>query len=167
MKTADLITEARKQVSATEVDAFVKGAKWVMDSIHGDNVNIVLEDQLPCGAIVLERFSNGSPKLVLGPNLGSLGQSDAKKIANNGLWELPTAERIEQIYDCHTEVFEQLYRNGEECLMTSSTKQHGSWTNQVVLNCRKGYTCSTIPGWTPYPVRAILDLGRKKRNIYD
>ena len=42
MKQDDLIQEARKHVSSSEIDAFVEGAKWIMESIFAENINIVL-----------------------------------------------------------------------------------------------------------------------------
>lgn len=159
MKTNEILLEAKKQVALSEVDAFVKGAKWILESIHEKDVRIVLEDILPYGAYVIERFPNGSPKVVLGPNLGNLGQYDAKKAANKGLWALPSVEQLESIYEKNPEVFKLLHKNGERNIMTSSTERNGSWMNQMVFECKTGKSCQTIPGNAPYPTRAILYLG--------
>lgn len=159
MKHNDLIEEARKQVTPSEIDAFVKGAKMIMESIYAENVNIVLEDLLPQDSIVLERFSNGSPKVILGPNLGILSQAEAKRVANKGLWRLPTEDQLMKYYNRHESVFHRLFQNGEEHLMSCSTGTNWGYTNPKILHCKDGHTTQIVPNYTPYPVRGIIDLG--------
>lgn len=160
MRQNDLIEEACKQVPPSEVDAFVKGARWILDSINDDNVRVVLEDQLPYGSIVLERFPNGSPKVVLGPSLGTLNQVEAEKMSDNRLWRLPTEKQLKILFNKNKSVFANLYKNGEKSLMTRSLGTNQGWTNPVVLDCKDGSTAQIVPNYSHYPTRALLDLSQ-------
>lgn len=156
MRLNDLLNEAHKQVSASEVDAFVKGAKWILDSMFTDDINCILEDSLPAGSIVLERFPNGSPKVILGPNLGNHTQSEAIRVANKGLWHLPSIEELINLYDKHQSTFMSLCN---DYLNSCSSSQNGSWVNPMVLNLHTGRECHVFKGWEAcFPTRAIIDL---------
>lgn len=167
MKTSDIINESQKLPEA-EREAFVKGALWFAQkliSADQGEPDIIIEDLLPYDSIVVERFKNGSPKVILGPNQGEMTHYEATKAFPKGLWDLPSIQQLKKLWSLDKGIFRHLDEQGEHDLTTCSTGQNGSWTNPLVFGCHNAI-CSHIFLSSPqdHPTRPIIDLSG---NIYD
>lgn len=131
--------------------AFIKGAEWMRKHIIEGN-HFLSDDVLPEGSIVLERFNDGTPKVVLGPE-------EERFCKETSLWHYPTRNQLKRLYKNHTEHFKGSKKPIGTCDICEN--RYGStFYNTLALDIDKGYIhqyFSNMPiGW-----RKIIDYSNE------
>lgn len=130
--------------------AFIKGAEWMRKHIIEGN-HFLSDDVLPEGSIVLERFNDGTPKVVLGPR-------ENKFCKESSLWHYPTRNQFKRLYKKHPEKFKELERLIGTC--DDGENRYGStFFNTLAMYTDSGSFCQLIN--TPCAWRKIIDYSNE------